>query len=53
MNILSPGRRRLGRCPSNVALCVNPRETYAKVRYEGAHYYMAEALLDSVMGDGI
>ncbi|MBC8542320.1 isoleucine--tRNA ligase [Bianquea renquensis] len=38
--------------PSNVALCVNPRETYAKVRYEGAHYYMAEALLDSVMGEG-
>lgn len=38
--------------PSNVALCVNPRETYAKVFYEGAHYYMAEALLDSVLGEG-
>ncbi len=31
---------------------VNPRETYAKVFYEGAHYYMAEALLDSVLGEG-
>ena len=37
--------------PSNAALCVNPKETYAKVRaVDGRVYYMAEALLDSVLG---
>ena len=37
--------------PSNVALCVNPRETYAKVKAaDGYVYYMAEALLDTVLG---
>ena len=37
--------------PSNVALCVNPDETYAKVKAaDGFTYYMAEALLDSVLG---
>ena len=37
--------------PSNVALCVNPRETYAKVKAaDGFIYYMAEALLDTVLG---
>ncbi len=37
--------------PSNVALCVNPNETYAKVRTaDGYTYYMAEALLDEVLG---
>ena len=37
--------------PSNVALCVNPRETYAKVKAaDGFVYYMAEALLDTVLG---
>ncbi len=37
--------------PSNVALCVNPRETYAKVKAaDGNVYYMAEALLDTVLG---
>ena len=37
--------------PSNVALCVNPNETYAKVKAaDGNTYYMAEALLDSVLG---
>ena len=37
--------------PSNVALCVNPRETYAKVKAaDGFTYYMAEALLDTVLG---
>lgn len=37
--------------PSNVALCVNPEETYAKVQAaDGFTYYMAEALLDSVLG---
>ena len=37
--------------PSNVALCVNPNETYAKVAAaDGYTYYMAEALLDAVLG---
>ena len=37
--------------PSNVALCVNPKETYVKVKAaDGYTYYMAEALLDSVLG---
>ncbi|MFR1428095.1 MAG: isoleucine--tRNA ligase [Blautia wexlerae] len=37
--------------PSNVALCVNPDETYCKVRAaDGYTYYMAEALLDKVLG---
>ena len=37
--------------PSNVALCVNPSETYVKVKAgDGNTYYMAKALLDSVLG---
>ncbi len=37
--------------PSNVALCVNPRQTYCKVKAADGHtYYMAEALLDRVLG---
>ncbi|TXI81049.1 MAG: isoleucine--tRNA ligase [Crocinitomicaceae bacterium] len=37
--------------PSNVALCVNPDETYCKVKAaDGYTYYMAEALLDKVQG---
>ncbi len=37
--------------PSNVALCVNPAETYVKVKAaDGSVYYMAEALLDTVLG---
>ncbi len=37
--------------PSNIALCVNPKETYAKVKAaDGNVYYMAEALLDQVLG---
>ena len=37
--------------PSNVALCVNPNETYARVKAADGHiYYMAEALLDTVLG---
>ena len=36
--------------PSNVALCVNPEETYAKVKAaDGYTYYMAQALLDKVL----
>ena len=37
--------------PSNIGLCVNPEETYAKVKAaDGYVYYMAEALLDTVLG---
>mgnify|MGYP002707480538 FL=1 len=37
--------------PSNVALCVNPDETYCKVKAaDGYTYYMAQALLDKVLG---
>ena len=38
--------------PSNVALCVNPKEEYVKVKAaDGYTYYMAQALLDTVLGD--
>lgn len=37
--------------PSNVALCVNPVESYVKVKAgDGRTYYMAEALLEKVIG---
>ncbi len=37
--------------PSNLALCVNPEETYVKVKAaDGYTYYMAQALLDPVLG---
>ncbi|MCR5701065.1 MAG: isoleucine--tRNA ligase [Lachnospiraceae bacterium] len=37
--------------PSNVALCVNPDERYCKVKaVDGYTYYMAEALLETVLG---
>ena len=37
--------------PSNIALCVNPEETYARVKAaDGFTYIMAEALLDNVLG---
>ena len=37
--------------PSNIALCVNPDDEYAKVRcIDGYTYYMATALLDKVLG---
>ena len=37
--------------PSNVALCVNPDEEYAKVKAcDGCTYYLAGALLDAVLG---
>ena len=36
--------------PSNVALCVNPEDTYCKVKAaDGYTYYMAKALLDTVL----
>jgi len=37
--------------PSNVALCVNPKEEYVKVDADGTIYYLAEALIDSVFGE--
>jgi len=37
--------------PSNVALCVNPKETYVKVAVDGTTYYLAEALIGSVFGE--
>ena len=37
--------------PSNTALCVNPEDTYCRVRAaDGYTYYMAKPLLDSVLG---
>ena len=38
--------------PSNVALCVNPDETYAKVEKDGEVYILAEALCDANLGEG-
>ena len=36
--------------PSNVALCVNPNETYCKVKAaDGYTYYLAEALMDKIL----
>ena len=35
--------------PSNVALCVNPDETYVKVQNGDYTYYLAEALCDTVL----
>ena len=34
--------------PSNLALCVNPRDTYARFNAEGKTYIMAKALIDTV-----
>ena len=37
--------------PSNVALCVNPKDTYCRVKAaDGYTYYIAEELLDRVLG---
>nr|MCR4842173.1 isoleucine--tRNA ligase [Eubacterium sp.] len=37
--------------PSNVGLCVNPSETYVRVKAaDGYTYYMAKELLDTVLG---
>lgn len=38
--------------PSNVALCVNADEQYARVKVGEETYTLAEALLDSVLGEG-
>ena len=39
--------------PSNVALCVNPNETYVKVKAGEYTYYMAEALVGAVLGEEV
>jgi isoleucyl-tRNA synthetase len=36
--------------PSNVALCVNPKEAYVKVKSVDYVYYLAEALAETVLG---
>ncbi len=38
--------------PSNVALCLNPKETYAEVTFGDETILMAKALLDDVLGEG-
>lgn len=35
--------------PSNVALCVNPEESYVRVKHESYTYIMAEALVESIL----
>ena len=37
--------------PSNVALCVNAKETYAKVSVDGKTYFLAKALINNVFGE--
>ena len=37
--------------PSNVGLCVNPKEDYAKVSHDGRVYIMAKALVASLFGE--
>ncbi|MEG1621045.1 MAG: isoleucine--tRNA ligase [Oscillospiraceae bacterium] len=37
--------------PSNVALCVNPNEEYVKVKQDEYTYYMAAALVPTVLGE--
>ena len=41
--------------PSNVSLCVNAKETYARVKYDadGCVYILAEALIPSVLGEDV
>ncbi len=37
--------------PSNVGLCMNPNETYVKVKTNDEYYILAEALVKSVLGE--
>ncbi len=37
--------------PSNVSLCMNPKEIYARVRTADGDYILAEALIQGVLGD--
>ena len=34
--------------PSNLALCVNPRDTYCRLKADGVEYIMAKALVETV-----
>lgn len=36
--------------PSNVALCVNPKEKYVEIQFDNEQYILAEALVESVIG---
>ena len=38
---------------SNVALCVNPKEAYVKVKSKGIEFIMAKALVNKVLGDEV
>ena len=38
--------------PSNVALCVNPREEYIRAKKDGEVLILAKALADQVLGEG-
>jgi len=38
---------------ANVALCVNPNETYVKVESQGYKFILAKALLNKVLGDDV
>ncbi|WP_196598447.1 isoleucine--tRNA ligase [Pectinatus frisingensis] len=37
--------------PSNLALCVNPKVVYVKVKHNDYIYYMAEQLVEKVLGE--
>lgn len=39
--------------PSNVALCVNPKEEYVKVRKDNEVIYMASALVEKILGEDV
>ena len=39
--------------PSNVALCVNPDETYARFDYDGRTIIMGDQLIEKVLGEGV
>ena len=39
--------------PSNVALAVNPAESYVKAEKDGSYYILAEALLTAVLGENV
>ena len=39
--------------PSNVALAVNPAESYVKAEKDGSYYILAEALLAAVLGENV
>ncbi|MGN0973508.1 MAG: isoleucine--tRNA ligase [Bacilli bacterium] len=38
---------------ANVALCVNPKETYVKVKSQGYKFILAKALMNKVLGDEV